>query len=613
MNTNTLRAITLAVLFFTATALAAAQPVELRLDARKPGAPVQPTMYGLFFEDINHAADGGLYAELVKNRSFDFPQPLAGWAAFGNVSVTRERPPFPRNPAHVILAPAGHPHKYTGIENEGFTGIGLRVDDDYRLTLWAKTLENNAPATLRVELVSAAGDIIGRQDIAITADAWTKYTAIIRPAITDPRGRLRLTLASPAGVAIDHVSLFPVDTYKGRENGLRRDLAELLAATRPGILRFPGGCIVEGADLATRYNWKNSVGDVENRPLNENRWHYTFPHRLFPHYFQSLGLGFYEFFLLAEDIGAEPLPVVSCGLACQFQNDDPAAHAPLDALDEYIQDLLDLVEFANGDTTTTWGALRARMGHPTPFKLKHVAIGNEQWGDEYVLRLAPFVAALRARHPDVKIIGSSGPSADGAYFDHLWPEMRRLRVDLVDEHYYKDPDWFLSSATRYDAYDRRGPAVFAGEYACHLPGQPNNFRAALCEAAFMTGLERNADIVHMATYAPLLAHVDAWQWRPDMIWFDNLRAAPSPSYHVQRLYSINKGTRVVPLLAPDGKPATGVANPATGTANIYASAVLDEPARAYIVKIVHTSADARPLPLPSNLPNRVRSRHPTGA
>jgi alpha-L-arabinofuranosidase len=562
--------------------------ITLNLDTRKVGAAVRPTMYGLFFEDINFGADGGLYAELVKNRSFDFPQQLMGWKTFGNVKVSTENSPFDRNPAYLVLSYPGHDHKYTGVENEGFTGMGFKGGAAYRFSVHARALAI-AGSKIRVELINSRDDIIAREEIAISSPEWKKYTATLRARTAESKGRLRIFLDSRESVAIDHVSLFPEETYKGRENGLRADLAALLEELHPGVFRFPGGCIVEGTDLATRYNWKNTLGPVENRPVNENRWHYTFPYRLFPDYFQSLGMGFYEFFLLAEDIGAEPLPVVSCGLACQFQNSGEECHVPLDALGEYVQDALDLIEFANGEPTSTWGSVRANMGHPEPFNLKYLAVGNEQWGKEYVDRLEIFVKAIRAKYPKINIVGSAGPYAEGDFFNHLWPEMKRLKVDLVDEHYYKDPNWFLQNAARYDNYDRKGPAVFAGEYACHLPNRANNFFSALCEAAFMTGLERNADLVHMATYAPLFAHVDAWQWRPDMIWYDNTRAMATPNYLVQQLFSLNKGTRVLSLTT-GGKPLTG-------DNGLYASAVRDDVRRCYIVKIVNTAREERPFRL----------------
>lgn len=560
---------------------------DLTLDTKKAGTAIQSTMYGLFFEDINFAADGGLYAELVKNRSFDFPQSLMGWYAFGKVEVKNDNPLFDKNPNYVVLSDPGHPHKRTGIENEGFRGMGFKKNESYRFTVWAKSLNTGENQGIRIDLLDSKNDILNTQKLVINSSEWKKYEIVLTPKETEAKGRLRIFLDSKGSVALEHVSLFPVDTYKGRENGLRKDLAEALADIHPGIFRFPGGCIVEGTDLDTRYNWKNTVGAVENRPVNENRWHYTFPHRFYPDYYQSYGLGFYEYFLLSEDIGAEPLPVVSCGLSCQYQNDKEECHVPLSELDSYVQDALDLIEFANGPVTSKWGKVRADMGHPAPFNMKYIGVGNEQWGDEYVQRLAPFVKAIRAKYPEIKIVGSSGPSADGKDFDYLWPEMKKLKVDLVDEHYYKDPEWFLKSASRYDNYDRKGPAVFAGEYACHVPSRANNFQSALYEAAFMTGLERNADIVHMCTYAPLLAHVDAWQWRPDMIWFDNLTSMKTPNYYIQQMYAQNKGTNTATLTRNN--------LPVSGQDGIYASAVYDKDENCYIIKVANTSPDSKDI------------------
>ena len=561
------------------------------LQANKIGAEIQPTMYGHFFEDINFGADGGLYAELVKNRSFDFPQQLMGWDVFGNVTV-QDDGPFERNPHYVRLAYAGHDQKHTGIENEGFFGIGLKKDAQYRFTVWAR----GAGQSVRVELIDNASmeesQVLVSQDLKINSPEWKQYEVLLTSPQTIAKAHLRIFLTSPGPVDLEHVSLFPVDTWKGHKNGLRKDLVQALADTKPGVFRFPGGCIVEGTDLATRYNWKNSVGPVENRPVNENRWHYTFPHRFFPDYFQSYGMGFFELFQLSKEIGAEPLPVLNCGLACQYQNDSEDAHVKVEDLGSYIQDALDLIEFANGGTDTKWGKLRAEMGHPESFDLKFIAIGNEQWGPEYPARLEPFVKAIRAAHPEIKIIGSSGPGSEGEAFDYLWPEMKRLKVDLVDEHFYRPEKWFLSQGNRYDNYDRKGPKVFAGEYACHGANgkKYNHFHASLLEAAFMTNIERNADVVHMATYAPLLAHVEGWQWRPDLIWFDNLRSVRSCSYYVQQLYGTNKGTNVVPLRM-DGKPVSGQA----GQNGLFASAVWDEPTQTYIVKVINTSDTAQPV------------------
>ncbi|WP_044064017.1 alpha-L-arabinofuranosidase C-terminal domain-containing protein [Hoylesella saccharolytica] len=553
----------------------------------QPGAAIQPTMYGIFFEDINFGADGGLYAEMVENRSFEFPDRLMGWNVFGNVEVKDEKPAFDRNPHYVTLHDAGHNQKFTGLENKGFFGMGLKAGMKYNFSAFARLNHLQGKQTkFRVELVGDDDVVIDRASITIINNKWKRYTATLTSNKTLQKGLMRIFLEGAESVDMDHISLFPADNW----HGLRADLVKDLEDLKPGIFRFPGGCIVEGTDLETRYQWKNSVGPAENRPLNENRWNYTFPHRLFPNYYQTYGLGFYEFFLLSEKIGAEPLPVLSVGLACQYQNndDDKNAHVCIDDLQAYIDDALDLIEFANGNTTTRWGKLRAEMGHPEPFNLRQIGIGNEQWGPLYPERLAKFVEQIRAKYPKMLICGSSGPQAEGKEFDYGWEQMRRLKVDLVDEHYYRSPEWFFKSAGRYDNYNRKGPKVFAGEYSSHVKGldaQPtvamNNFEAALSEAAFMTGLERNADVVHQATYAPLFAHVEGWQWRPDLIWFDNLQSVRTVNWYVQMLYAHNAGTNVL-TLTENGKPVAG-------EEGLYASAVYDKNTKSYIVKIVNAA------------------------
>lgn len=582
---------------FAACSVAAAADTNLTLQTNKPGADVQPTMYGIFFEDINYGADGGLYAEKIKNRSFEFPQSFMGWNTFGKVKLMDEGGPFDRNPHYVRLSPSGHREKHTGLENEGFFGVSVEKGEKYRFSVWARTPEGGT-AKMRIQIINPSHQE-NRQRIAeavieVNSKEWKKYTAELVPDQTIEKGKLRIFLNKPEAVVdLEHISLFPAETFNGHENGLRKDLAQKLADLKPGVLRFPGGCIVEGTDTATRYKWKETVGAVENRPTNENRWHYTFDYRFFPDYFQSYGLGFYEYFLLSEEIGAEPLPILNVGLICQYQN-RPEQQPSMDELQPYIQDALDLIEFANGDTTTTWGKLRADMGHPAPFNLKFLGIGNEQWDAIYPERLEKFLDPIRSKYPNIKIIGSSGPDSEGAKFDYLWPEMTRLKADLVDEHFYRPESWFLSQGKRYDNYDRKGPKVFAGEYACHGKGKKwNHFNAALLEAAFMTGLERNADIVHMATYAPLFAHVDGWQWQPDMIWFDNLRSYPTASYYVQQLYSLNKGTRTLPLLNDNKQPLTGEQD----QNGLFASAVIDDATGEYVVKVINVGDEPQTINL----------------
>lgn len=584
-----------------------AQTNEMTVLANKPGAQVQSTMYGIFFEDINYAADGGLYAEMVKNRSFEFPQHLMGWRTFGNVTL-KDDGPFDKNPHYVRLQYAGHPHKHTGIENEGFFGIATQKDATYRFSVWARCPEGGA-SRLQVQFVDNAtmgeNQCYSEGNITVEGKEWKKYTVQIKAARTMPKAALRIFLRNVKGQAItttdlEHVSLFPTDTWKGRENGMRKDLAQALADLKPGVFRFPGGCIVEGTDLNTRYQWKNTVGPVENRPLNENRWEYTFAHRFFPDYFQSYGLGFFEYFQLCEDFGCEALPVISCGLSCQYQNDirdEEKVHVAVDSLDSYIQDALDLIEFANGTTDTKWGKVRADMGHPAQFNLKFLGVGNEQWdykdNPAFTARLKKFLDVLKKKHPEIKYIGTTGPDSEGEKFDILQPKMKELKVDLYDEHFYRNEAWFLDGKNRhrYDNYDRKGPKVFAGEYACHGSGKKwNHFNASLLEAAFMTGIERNADVVSMATYAPLFAHVEGWQWRPDMIWYDNLRSFKSCSYYVQQLYSLYKGTNVLPLKM-NGKVVAGDED----QNGLFASSVSDKKTDEIYVKIVNISRQPQPV------------------
>jgi len=580
---------------------------NLVIQTKKVGAPISSTQYGIFFEDINFAADGGLYAEMIKNRSFEFPQNLMGWTAFGKFQVLDQGGPFDKNPHYVRLIDPGHREKRTGIENEGFFGIAVKQDATYRFSVWARVPEGGK-GLITVQLVDnytmGEHQEFNSHDVVIEGKDWKKYTLEIKSNRTFDNSHLRIFLSKVKGepmrtIDLEHVSLFPTDTWKGRENGMRKDLAQALADLKPGVFRFPGGCIVEGTELETRYQWKNTVGPVENRPLNENRWENTFPYRLYPEYHQSYGLGFYEFFQLCEDFGAEPLPVISCGLSCQFQNDiknEAHVHVALEDLGPYIQDALDLVEFANGDVNTKWGKVRADMGHPEPFNLKYLGVGNEQWdyndNPAFTSRLKLFSDALRKAYPDLKLIGTTGPNSEGWDFDLLQPRMKELKVDLYDEHYYRNEEWFLSHGLRYDSYDRKGPKIFAGEYACHGANKHkwNHYWTSILEAAHMTGIERNADIVTMATYAPLFAHVKGWQWRPDMIWFDNTQSWKTVSYYVQQLYCHYKGSNVLSLTM-DKKPVAGQ----EGQNGLFASAVLDKESNSYIVKVVNTSKEPQTL------------------
>lgn len=569
-------------LMFAGLIGAKAQPQTLVVKTGAPIAPIQSTMWGLFFEDINFAADGGIYAEMVKNRSFEFYKPLMGWKKTGEEyagqfqiinSQNENNPRFLR--LELLQG------KELGLINEGFRGMGVTSGENYNFSVLVR--QSEGVTALKVELLDSAGVVIGNSEAKNFSGEWKKYEAKLTSSATDAKAQLRVTLSGKGVLELDMVSLSPEHTWKNRKNGLRADLVQKLADLKPGFLRFPGGCIVEGHELETRYQWKKTVGDVENRKLIVNRWNTEFSYRSAPDYFQSYGLGFYEYFLLAEDLGAQPLPILNCGMACEFNSSELV---PLDGLDPYIQDILDLIEFANGATTTKWGKLRADMGHPAPFYLKMVGVGNEQWGTQYIDRLKIILKVLKEKHPEITFVGGSGPFPDGKDFEYLWSQMRELDVRMVDEHYYRSPDWFLKNASRYDSYDRKGPKVFAGEYAAHdKEGKDaesrNTWKSALAEAALMTGLERNAEVVHMASYAPLFGNVNAWQWRPDLIWFDNLKSVATPNYYVQKMFSTNAGTDVVSALA-DGKPLTG-------QDSLFASACLDSKTSELIVKLVNVA------------------------
>jgi alpha-N-arabinofuranosidase len=590
------RLITAALVFpFSFTAYAQS-PRVLTVRADKPATAVQPTMWGIFFEDINFAADGGLYAELIKNRSFEFANPKMGWQEHKSdrFSMNRESGYMtiinraggkdvanPRFARVTTMSDTGY-----GFTNEGFRGMGIKEGAQYNFSVLASQ-HGDGGVALRVELVDGKGKALGTTTVKPEGSEWKKYSAAITATATEPKAKLTIWFEGKGTVDLDMISLFPDDTWKQRPHGMRADLVQLLADLKPGFLRFPGGCIVEGRDLATRYQWKKTVGRLEDRHMIVNRWNTEFNHRPAPDYFQSFGIGFFEYFQLAEDIGAEPLPILSCGMACQFNTGEVV---PVNQLDPYVRDALDLIEFANGAADTPWGKVRAGMGHPQPFNLKFIGVGNEQWGPDYIERYKIFDQAIKAKYPDVTIVSGSGPFPDGEMFDYAWEELKELKAGVVDEHYYRSPQWFLENATRYDTYDRSGPRIFAGEYAAQSvaiasPENKNNWECAISEAAFMTGLERNADIVHLSSYAPLLAHVEGWQWTPDLIWFDNLTSYGTPNYYVQKLFATNRGTHTIPI-EEQGKPLTG-------QHHLYASAVTDDGTRDVILKLVNASSEGQ--------------------
>jgi alpha-L-arabinofuranosidase len=526
----------------------AAEKVTITVQTDKPGARINPAMWGVFFEDINFGADGGLYAELVKNRSFEFPEPMMGWSKSDDSGKTEIREDGPFNPANPhYLRISSDDAKAISVSNEGFRGMGVRKGETNIFSAQVRAVEGSP--SLGLQLVSSDGKELASAKLDKFDTGWKKYSASLVASATDPKAKLSLIVEGKGALDLDMVSLFPQKTWKNRPGGLRADMVQMLADLKPGFVRFPGGCIVEGSTLDRRYQWKTTIGPIEERKLLINRWNYEFRHRPAPDYFQSFGLGFFEFFQMCEDIGAEPLPVLNCGMACQFNTGELV---PLDKLDPYIQDALDLIEFANGPATSKWGAKRVAMGHPEPFNMKMLGIGNEQWGPQYIERLSLFTKTLKEKHPEIMVVSSSGPSPADTRFDFLWPRLRELKAEIVDEHCYANPVWFFSTANRYDRYDRSGPKVFMGEYAAQSvaivsTNNRNNLECALSEAAFMTGLERNADVVRLSSYAPLFAHVDGWQWTPNLIWADNLRVHATPNYYVQQFFSRNCGDVVLPL------------------------------------------------------------------
>ncbi|MFD6288097.1 alpha-L-arabinofuranosidase C-terminal domain-containing protein [Streptomyces sp. NPDC060205] len=538
----------------------------ITVDPKAVGAKIDDTMYGVFFEDINRAADGGLYAELVQNRSFEYSTadnrsytPLTSWATTGTAATADDDGRLnARNRTYLALG-AG-----SSVTNSGYnTGLSVQTGKSYDFSVWARA---DGSSALTVTLQDAEGELAQARRVTARG-GWAKYTARLTATRTSTTGRL--TVASGGPAALDMISLIPRDTYKG--HGLRADLAGKIAALDPGFVRFPGGCLVNtgsmkgydeesGWERRRAYQWKDTIGPVEQRATNANFWGYN----------QSYGLGYYEYFQFSEDIGAMPLPVVPALVTGCGQNqavDDDAL------LKRHIQDTLDLIEFANGPVTSEWGGKRARMGHPKPFRLTHLAVGNEEnLPNEYFERFKQFRAAIEAAYPDVTVVSNSGPDDSGTTFDTAWKLNREANVDLVDEHYYNSPQWFLQNNDRYDTYDRNGPKVFLGEYA----SQGNTFKNALSEAAFMTGLERNADVVKLASYAPLLANEDYVQWRPDLIWFNNHASWNSANYEVQKLFMRNTGDRVVPSTATGTPSLNGPITGAVGLSTWATSAAYDD-------------------------------------
>ncbi|MDW8104800.1 MAG: alpha-L-arabinofuranosidase C-terminal domain-containing protein [Armatimonadota bacterium] len=514
-----------------------AQDGLIEVDLATRGKPISPLLWGVFFEEINHAGDGGIYAELVRNRSFeDEPHgtihawKLSDSSGASRIAIDQSRPLHARNPRSLRWE-IGEGAPPVSLVNEGFWGIAVERGKQYRLSVYARC-DERFRGELQFSLQGADGRVYAQHTVRGIGAEWKRFSGVMTSRATDPKARLVVTASAPGTVWLDMVSLMPVDTFKGRPNGLRKDLAQMLVELKPSFLRFPGGCFVEGDRLRNALRWRDTLGDIAERPPRWNLWGYT----------TTQGLGLHEYLQMSEDLGAEPLLVVNCGMACQFRQGDVA---PMEQLDEWIEDALAAIEYAVGPPDSKWGALRARNGHPKPFPLRFVEVGNENWGPAYEERYARFYDAIKARFPQIQIVANS--------------PVRSRPIDVLDEHFYSSAEWFITQANRYDHYDRNGPRIFVGEYAVTVGAGTGNLRAALGEAAFMTGLERNGDLVIMASYAPLFVNTHARQWNPDLIVFDSARVYGTPSYYVQQLFSRYRGTHVLPLKLE--APAISVTEP----------------------------------------------------
>lgn len=515
-----------------------------------PGTKISPDLIGIFFEDINYAADGGLYAELVQNRSFEYNatesrswNALTAWELVerggkGALQSDTTAPLNANNPHYAVLT-VEQGGAGVGLANSGFDGIVVKSGDKYDIALFARQTVGEA-AALSVRLESKAGALLGEASLPGLTKDWARYTATIQAAASDADARLVLVTAGAGTFCFDTVSLFPQKTFHNRPNGMRADLAQVVADLQPKFMRFPGGCLVHGFGLENIYRWKDTIGPIEQRKEQRNIWRYH----------QSVGLGYFEYFQFCEDIGAKPLPVLAAGVCCQ--NSPGGQHGvPMAQMGQVIQDILDLIEWANGPTNSTWGAKRAAAGHPAPFNLEYVGIGNEDaQTPAYGVRFKMIYEAVKAQHPEITLIGNSGPFHSGFDFAEGWKFANEMNVDMVDEHYYESPQWFLNNLHRYDNYNRSGPKVYLGEYA----SRGNTLFNAIAEAAYLTGLERNGDVVRMASYAPLLAREHHTQWNPDLIYFNNTAIVPTVNYHVQQLFGCNSGDVCLPVEVSNSLP-----------------------------------------------------------
>ncbi|MGV3617405.1 MAG: alpha-L-arabinofuranosidase C-terminal domain-containing protein [Fimbriimonas sp.] len=526
-------------------------PLLVTITLSGAARPISPDLFGIFFEDLNYAADGGLYAELVQNRSFEYTSRdrrewhgLTAWTLVkeadgeGRANLRTGSGLHPNNPHYVSLfVEKGR----VGLRNEGYGGMPLRKGEPYDFSVFACAFSGK-PGPIAVRLEDKDGNVLASASLPAPAEDWKKLVATLTPRADAAEGRLVVLASGSGATGLDMVSLFPRKTFRGRTNGLRADLAQAIADLRPKFVRFPGGCIVHGGGhgLSGMYNWKKTVGPVETRRAQPNSWGYH----------QSAGIGYFEYFQFCEDIGAKPLPVVPAAVSCQNTDHNwgkGQEGLPMADMKAYIQDVLDLVEYANGPASSKWGRLRAAAGHPKPFNLEYLAIGNEEAiTPVFETRFRMIHDAVKAKYPKLKLIGTTGPFAAGEDFENGWKFARAERLAYVDEHYYVPPVWFWDNLTRYDGYKRTEAKVYAGEYAAHEEKRENTLRSALAEAAYLTSLERNADVVTLSSYAPLLAKEGHTQWRPDLIYFDNHTVSPSVNYQVQKLFMHNAGDRYLP-------------------------------------------------------------------
>ena len=497
---------------------------------------VSDTLTGLFFEDINHGADGGLYSDLVENNSFEFKDSMESWEVQGKggdlVEVKNEESLNNNNKNYIEFNL--NENSNAKIINDGYKGITVKNNDSYDFYFWAKGNCINPEIKLYIE--DDRGNIISNvRTVNNIGSTWNKYEGELSVTSDCSQGKLIVEVTGNGKIDMDMISIFTQDTWNDRKYGLRKDLVQRIADLEPKFIRFPGGCVVEGHNKDQMYNWKNTIGPIEERVQSENLWGY----------YQSYGLGFYEYFQLCEDLNSEPLPVVNSGMSCQggIHGGKSEYMAEIgEELDTYIQDALDLIEYANGDENTTWGKKRIESGHKEPFNLKYLAIGNEQWGEEYHKRFEEFQKVINEKYPNITLISAAGPVADGVILNEAWDWINeKAKNTIVDEHYYMSPDWFFNNTDRYDTYDRNGAKVFLGEYA----SQSNTLRSALSEAAYFTGLEKNSDVVKMSSYAPLFAKYDDFQWSPDMIWFNGSTNYVTPNYFVQKLFGTNVGSQML--------------------------------------------------------------------